>query len=304
MKVELVGTVTRDGVRLDGTLARSVSPHSGKLPVDLFICHHGVGNNFYHARLYGPVGDLLPAAGCDVLRVNNRGHDVIYSEQVTDSVTLQSTKGRLGSAFEILDDCRYDWSAWIDFASNAGYRRIALWGHSLGAVKTIYLLANAPDERVRCAIASSPPRFSHECMLKSAEGDEFRAVFERAKTLVGMGEPDTLMSVTVPTPNFFSAQTFLDKYGPDNRYDFFALLRRVRTPLLITLGGKERGGTFRELAEQGETLSRQTPAVSFEMVAGADHYYSGSTRELWAAARTWLTGLGQDTAASGNLVRG
>jgi len=290
--MELVSTVTGDGVRLDGALARSDAPARGVLPVDLFICHHGVGNNFYDRRFYGPLRTLLLAAGCDVLCVNNRGHDLVYSQPVADSVALRRTQGRLGSAYEILDDCRHDWSAWTEFAVAAGYERIGLWGHSLGAVKTIYFLAKVPQARVRCAIASSPPRFSHQGMLASPQGSEFRAAFGRAQAHTEAGEHDALMSVTVPALNLFSAGTFVDKYGREDRYDFFELLPAVRTPLLVTLGGAEREGTFRSLAQKGTSLASEFKELAFELVPGADHYYSGHAAELWNAARNWLARFG------------
>ena len=155
MIAELVNTKTEDGVRLEGALMRAPVRHAGDLPVDLFICHHGVACNFYDPRLYGPLGDLLLADGCDVLKVNNRGHDVVYNQFGSGSPALRRTRGKLGAAFELMDDCRFDWKAWIDFAQGAGYRRIGLWSHSLGAVKNLYFLANGSDPRVRCAVASA-----------------------------------------------------------------------------------------------------------------------------------------------------
>ena len=123
---ELVSTVTGDGVRLDGVLARGASVRGNDLQVDLFICHHGIGANFYDSRLYGPLGELLLAAGCDVLKVNNRGHDLVYSQPGSNAEALRRTRGRLGAAFEIVEDCRHDWKAWIDFAAAAGYPLLCL----------------------------------------------------------------------------------------------------------------------------------------------------------------------------------
>ena len=290
---ELVSTVTGDGVRLDGLLSRGAPIGDSGPSVDLFICHHGVGANFYDPRLYGPLlGELLLAAGCDVLRVNNRGHDLVYSQPESASEALRRTRGRLGAAFEIVDDCCHDWKAWNDFASAAGYHRIGLWGHSLGAVKTVHFLAAGLDERVCLAIASSPPRFCHEQMREAAGGAEFMRDYSRAQTLQASGEPDALLSVTVPTSNDFSARTFTNKYGPENRYDFVTRLSKVRTPLLITLGGLERDSSYHTLAQTGDTLVKQIPGAGFALIPGANHWYSGRTGELWAAARTWIAGIG------------
>ena len=290
MLSELVTTLSDDGVRLDGLLARS-AVSGGNLPVDIFICHHGVCSNFYDVRMFDAPAAKLLDAGCDVLRVNNRGHDLVYSQPVGNSESLRRTRGRLGSAFETVDDCRHDWEAWIDFAFAAGYRRIGIWGHSLGAVKTVYFLATEHDERVRCAIASSPPRFCHQEMLDSTSGGVFSEAYARASALHAAGEDDGLLSVTVPTFNIFSANTYLDKYGPQDRYDFLSLLPRVKTPLFITLGGDERDVQYQALAASGEARMQQVPGGGFALIAGANHFYTGKAGELWAAAGAWLSSL-------------
>ena len=102
------------------------------------ILHHGVGGNFYNPGFIDRMADQFLERGCAVLRVNNRGHDLAYN----------SPAGRLGSAFETVDDCRHDWTAWTDLAAKREYGRIGVWGHSLGAVKTIYSLAVQGDERI------------------------------------------------------------------------------------------------------------------------------------------------------------
>src|SRR5712691_9251975 len=120
----------------------------------------GVGSTFYGPSFFDTVGDALVANGTAILRVNSRGHDQAYHLQ----------QRRLGAAYEVIDDCRLDFTAWLDFAAARGFRRVALWGHSLGAVKTIYFLSVARDPRVICAVASSPPRFVHQAYLDSAGG--------------------------------------------------------------------------------------------------------------------------------------
>ena len=131
MSIDLVQVRTNDDVRLDGVLTLPESSSVPALGFDAAILHHGVGGNFYGPSFWPTMTNGLVAKGCAVLRVNNRGHDLMYN----------SPKGRLGAAYEAVDDCRHDWRAWLDFLESRGYRRIALWGHSLGAVKTIHYLA-------------------------------------------------------------------------------------------------------------------------------------------------------------------
>jgi alpha-beta hydrolase superfamily lysophospholipase len=140
--------------------------------------------NFYPRHYpFDALGEDLLRAGCAVLRANNRGHDTPFPTR----------RGTLGSAFEIVDDCRHDWKAWLDFAERGGYRRVALWGVSVGAVKTIYYFAQVPEQRVVCAIASSPPCFSSSMFLDSDPGADFKKDFDRASQLIQRGQGNTII---------------------------------------------------------------------------------------------------------------
>jgi hypothetical protein len=286
VQVDLVSVQTSDGVRLDGTLRTPAASAEPQLGLDLVICHHGMSGNFYGPGMLGSAGDRLLEEGCAVLRVNSRGHDLMFN----------SPRGRLGAAFEIIDDCRHDWKAWLDFAESAGYHRIGIWSHSLGAVKTIYYLAVSGDSRVRCAICSSPPRFSYQTYRDSEQGAAFEAEVQRARDLVEAGQPEALMLATVRQNAYFAARTYLDKYGPEDTYDFFRHLPNAGVPLLLTLGGLEDGANFQDLAARGPELSQEFPGVSYSLIDGADHSYSTRIADLWSEARRWLDGVASPPA--------
>jgi pimeloyl-ACP methyl ester carboxylesterase len=274
MQVELVDTVTSDGVPLDGYLRTPQTASS-----DIVVFHHGVGANFYRPAFFDHMGDALLEQGWTVLRVNNRGHDQ----------AVMAGQRRLGAAFEIVDDCRHDITAWLDFAEQRGYRRMALWGHSLGAVKTVYFLSVQDDPRVEWAIASSPPRFSYEQYRASTEGPRFAAALEEAQRFVAAGEPDHMLDAVVPVVRRFSAGTYVDKYGPNARYDYLEHLPNVRKPLLLTLGSLEVDNiSFAPLAERGPSFSAQWPRIEYRLIDNADHSYATRTHELWSAVSEWL----------------
>src|SRR5215216_5038931 len=84
--VKLIGVTTADGVRLDGALRTPLGSTPSTTGLDIVICHHGVGGNFYAPAFFDQLGDELLAAGCAVMRVNSRGHDQVFS----------TPRGRLG----------------------------------------------------------------------------------------------------------------------------------------------------------------------------------------------------------------
>ena len=284
--LELVSVETSDGVRLDGTLRMPRADVSPSLPIDLAILHHGTSGNFYGGGVLAQMQDRLVASGCPVLRVNSRGHDIAHN----------TPKGRMGAAYEIVDDCRFDWRAWLDFAEARGFQGILLWGHSQGALKTIYYLAKEQDSRVRCAVASSPPRFSYSGYLAKQGAEKFRRDFQRAQALIESGQLDELMDASLPIEALHSASVYVDKYGPEERYDVLGFLPNVTVPLLVTIGSLE--GTvpgvhlhfsFDGLAGRIAEIATGSENVSFEAIAGAEHSHAGKYDELWSAARRWLS---------------
>ena len=74
-----------------------------------------------------------------------------------------------------------------------------------------------------------------------------------------------------------AAAGFIEKYGPDARYDFVPLLRRIACPLLVTFGSKEVADN---IAFQGLPALVGPRAV---VVDEADHFYTGRREELWLA---------------------
>jgi pimeloyl-ACP methyl ester carboxylesterase len=288
MHVELISVKTSDGVSLEGALRvpDGKAARNG-LPVDIVILHHGVGGSFYRPSFHDAIGDELLARGCAVLRVNNRGHDLAYNAPPPHK--------RLGAAFETVADCRLDWKAWNDFAASRGYSKIGVWGHSLGAVKTIYTLANDHDPRVARAVASSPPRFSYSSFLARPDGDQFAAAVKDAQALVNAGKTDVIFPIEIPTSAIMTPRTYFDKYGAEERYDILKHLPNIKTPLLITIGGLEgREGqadryAFGGLSDKVAKAVAGSNTKAFELIEGADHFYTGVTDKLWRAVERWLT---------------
>ena len=287
MLVDLVSIQTPDEVTLDGVLRRPDTGTRNSLPIDCVIMHHGVGSNFYKSHFHNPMADNFLARGCAVMRVNNRGHDLAYNHL---------PQGRLGAEFETVDDCRIDWKCWTDYAEAQGFERIGLWGHSLGAVKTIYYMGREKDERIRRVIASSPLRFSHSAYLARDDGELFGNHVKEAQKLKDAGEMETVFAITVPTGALMTARTFFDKYGPEERYDIMKHLPGISAPLLVLFGGLEgnvpenidRFG-FGGLAERVTEFAVGTDNASCGVIDGGDHFYTGRTDELWAAVDGWLS---------------
>lgn len=282
--VELARVTTSDGLRLDGSLALPQIGGPSALGIDVAILVHGTGSNFYGSTLMDAVAAALLSAGVAVARINTRGHDAISTAATTTGNVRQ------GAAYERVSDCVHDLTAWLALARERGFGRPALVGHSLGAVKSIYMLAQQHPAHVSRLIAISPPRLSF-AHFASRGTPEFKADHEQAQSLVAAGKPDQLMEIRFPLPYVVSAAGYLDKYGSEERYNALNLLPRVSTPSLVLFGSLElqTNLAFQGMADEVEQVTaRHKLDCQVGVIAGADHFYAGGRDELCARIVRWL----------------
>lgn len=284
MSTQLVEAWTADGLRLHGALNEDAPTRSENASIDALILLSGVGSNFYGSSLMATQADAACGSGIAALRVNTRGHDMVSTAQTREG-------GRLaGAAYEIVDDCRFDVTAWIDLLVERGYQRIGLLGHSLGALKVLYSQAKQPHPAVSRVIAVSPPRLSHDAFLLGPQSHEFRSSFRRATELSDAGHSDELFKATFPFPLVMSAATYLDKYGPESRYDLTKFAADVAVPTCLTFGEVElqSGGiAFAGIDNRVRELDWNSPPV-VRTIAGANHFYAGTAAELCSAVFDFL----------------
>ena len=187
MLVELARATTPDGCTLDGALNRPTTGTAKSLNLDAIALIHGTGGNFYSSTFFDLLATNLAQRGVAALRANTRGHDGIS--------TLVTAKGavRSGAAYELVDDSRHDLAAWISWLQQHVGQRVAVLGHSLGAVKCLYALAQQPH--LEALIAISPPRLSYSWFCQSAKATEFLETYRRAEGLMQQGQPSALLEV-------------------------------------------------------------------------------------------------------------
>ena len=287
MPVEIVSATTGDGIKLHGSLRVPAEGTTNELPVDVLICHHGVAGNFYGSDMFDDFSDLAVADGVAVIRANNRGHDPV------SWATGPGGRHRIGAAYEIVPDCMQDWDAWISFAVEQGFKRIGVLGHSLGATKTIYYFGNRTDERVKCAIAASPPRLSYSAFLRDPDGEEFKGYVAVAKAKLDEGDPRGLIDAALPVPFLGSAATYYDKYGPEEQVNILTHLPNVKLPLLAYHGTEEPAAELpmRGVLEELTELARQQTNFYHAIIPNGDHFSTNQRSYVWNLMHDWLMSL-------------
>lgn len=271
MIADLVKTTTSDGLRLDGAFHAAKGTENSS-SVDAVVCLSGVASNFYGSTLMEDTLPVLLELGVPVLWANTRGHDGLFTSSTNQGMQ------RFGAAMEVVDHCRFDVSAWCDFLVGRGYQRIALFGHSLGAIKSLYSQAFQPHDAVSRVVAASPPRLSYACFCNGVRSTVFTGTIRTAERYVAEGKSNTLIEVPFPFPLVISASGYLDKYGPQERYNIVTFASRVKVPVSFVYGEVElrKGGiAFAGVPEALAALPDEGQQFSFTTVPGADHMYTG-----------------------------
>ncbi len=292
MLVELVKATTADGLRLDGALASPPEQRTGKdlaagIAVDAFLMLPGVGGSFYSGALFPELQSAFLELGSAVLRVNTRGHGSVSMIATTGGV------GRFGAAFEMVDQCRHDVRAWLDWLVQRGHRRIGLVGHSLGAIKAVYSQALEGHPNVVCILAASPPRLSYAAFQNGPRAADHFASLATAREHLQAGHPEALFTAKFPFPMLISAATYVDKYGPEERYNFLPYLAQLSVPVLFTYGELELESGGVAFAGLPATIAESSSAdnvVDVATIDGADHFYTGQSGVLAEAMTGWLRG--------------
>ncbi len=279
---ELVRTTSEDGFRLDGVL---IEPRGVEIKPSAVVWVHGLYSAFYHSPGV-EIGRALAARGYGSVIGNTRGHD--FGAAIVGSDYLPRCAG---GGWETYSESPRDIAGWIDFAVGAGFERMILVGHSLGARKATYYQSERQDSRVHALVVASPG------MAFLDEPDEkFEEVLERARRMVAEGRGRELVGWP-PLGCSISAATLVEGEGEFQNIFFTrdnspTALSRVRCPMLALYGSEEK--TAERIRIAFETIRRNAVAsarVDSIIIEGADHIYSDHEEEVARQIARWSDGL-------------
>lgn len=207
-----------DGERVDAALWQP----AGKLAAEttLIVGVHGSGGSFAGAPI-GLVSPTLVAKGYGVLAINTRQHD----ERVnTDNFV----------------EIRRDIEAAVYSARALGYRRLVLYGHSLGSIQILYYAANNWDADIKAVILSGmfgnlPWKSRH---MLVADEEKFRLLAEAALKALREGKERDLLPLrmrrTGTEEEPLTGQHFLSyRTEASSVADSTYWIRRIPRPILM-----------------------------------------------------------------------
>ncbi len=285
MLADLVEVTTPEGIPLAGAYFAPTNA-SQSYTVDAILFFHGDGGHFY-SSLYLNLGQRMAEHGIAFLTANRRGHDHVASGIRGGPLA--------GYAFESVDDSRADFGAWLDLLRERGHRRIAIGGHSGGAVRATYAQASESFDNVVALISVSPGEYDHQGII-ALHGEDFLNPFRNSELNVAEGNPDVLLRPGVPWGSVWSARAYVDCFNPDNRYSVTRHAADTGCPTLFIFGSEECAvGGPQELPVCG-AARRSLEAAGYSHVRiceidGANHGYAGREGALFETMLSWISAL-------------
>ena len=195
MLADLVEVTTPEGIVLSGAYFAPINV-GRSYSVDAVLFFHGDGGHFY-SSLYLWLGQRMAEQGIAFLTANRRGHDHVANGVRGGPLA--------GYAFESVDDARADFRAWLGLLRARGHSRIAIGGHSGGAVRATYAQATERFANVVAVIPVSPGEYDHEG-INALHREDFSGPFRESERNVAEGCPDALLRPGVPWGSMWSAR--------------------------------------------------------------------------------------------------
>ena len=282
MLVDLISTTNSDGVRLDDAFFAPPVDAEAVGPVDAILLIHGSRGSFSDPNTR-EMAEELRQLGYACLALNTTAHDTVWAN-LSNGVNY-------GNAYEIIDETCRDLKAGVDYLWDAGYRRIALLGHSMGAVRVAYYAATLADQRVAAVIPISPVRLSYSYYLASGDAQEFSGIIRQAQELEAAGKGRELFDAGFPIKQLFSAVSYLDKHGPAERYNLVNLAPGIKIPMFVLVGSLETHTRLLNMAKDLADAAVNSPRAEYVIIDGGEHAIANKKQEASATVLRWLASL-------------
>ena len=294
MKTTFIEFAAADGILLQGLLFEADQRSNASAAVAHL---HGLAGSFYENAFIRVMAEQYTASGVAFLSFNNRGHDYIADLRV---VGQKPGSRQGGGAHEVFSECTLDVVAAVGALEHAGYRHVYLQGHSTGANKAVYAVADRGARLNVSGIILMSPCDDIALMLK-ARGSEMDADQEEATLLKDAGNGDQLLRRSVFFSYPLSANAYLRDFRPGSAMDVFRYREpatswgwseSIAVPMLATFGGEgdllqqEPHDALRILRSQ----AKRCPDFTGVVVPGSGHSYSGKERAIAELVRDWVLG--------------
>lgn len=265
--MDLFYEYTEDDLMLQGTYFNS----GDKEICILFV--HGQAQSIIDNHFAYIIGKKLSNNNISFLYGHNRGYSYINCMTRKDG-----TIKKLGSTFEIFEDCVKDISVWVKKIKELGYKKIVLMGHSLGCNKALYYLSQNV-KLIDGVIFLSPPDMVG---ITKIEEENFERIMEEARENIKNNESNKILNNLVCNFDYVSSKTFVNFYTENNAIDNFPIernpkvfeqLAKVSIPILSMAGSLECKTYLEQKLLKEKAINCKH--YNYYIIEGSNHFYNG-----------------------------
>lgn len=280
--MKIIQTTTSDKIVLNGLLFEPANKTE-----TIIINIHGMSGDPYRNSFYPSMIATYPTNNIAFLSAENRGMQNITQFNTSDGGIVN-----IGNTFETFEDCVFDIEAWVSRATQLGYTKIWLQGHSLGPSKIVYYLNNSKHEAVSGLIFLSPSEMIGLVHDEVGQKDHDILLLE-AKELVQIGKPNQILSHPLWGNMLLSAKTYLNFFDDSTKTAIFnywkpdlgwTLVNNIKLPVLAFTTTNDDGILPVIEPHRGmEMLESQlinSPKLKTVVFKGSDHDFTGFGQQI------------------------
>ena len=135
---------------------------------------------------------------------------------------------------------------WLQWLKKQGAKKVTLFGHSRGGNQTAWFASERDDAVVNAVILAAPMTWSKDkwaAGYKKQYGKNLSDLYAKAQGLVKKGKGKELMPHTdfvYCKDTSVDAESFVDYYMVDSRFDTPSLLKKIPKPVLVFAGSEDK----------------------------------------------------------------
>lgn len=290
MKTLFVNFFATDGIKLQGLLFEPLNPQN-----TIVIHLHGMAGSFYENSFIPIMADYYTKQGVSFLTFNNRGHDYLCDLEKITSNKVSASVG--GAAYEIIEESEYDIDGAISFVKELGYTNIVLQGHSSGANKIVYCMSKKVIDVLGVVLIS--PCDDIGLHIEELGIDKHIELISLAESFITEGHPEKLMPENTFYDYWLSARTYLDCFKENSAFDAFpyrngenkfSMFNKIKKPIFVSFGTDGEFLLQSPKYVKGILMQKKSAnaEISFSIIEGASHSYTGKEKELAIAIFDWI----------------
>ncbi len=172
-------------------------------------------------------------------------------------------------------DAMKEIGAWMNWLSDQGVTSVVLAGHSRGGNQAAWYMAQEHNPLIKKVVLIAPQTWTAQKetnSYKARYGKDLAPILQQMKEKVISGGGAALnkgIDFIYCPDAMVSADSFVDYYEPDEKFNTPSLLYKIKVPTLVVGGGQDK--VVSDLPELMDKVSLD--AVSFHVIEDADHMF-------------------------------